>query len=301
MRQLRYFSALAQSLHFGRAAEQCAVTQPALSMQIQEFEREIGVVLIERTRNGAQLTKEGEEIARRVANILASVQDLTDYAQHSAKLLIGPLRLGIIPTIAPYMLPKLLPVLRDKHSGLDLHLREAQTDYLLNDLVNGTLDAVLLSLPVAIPGVETMHLFDDPFLLAVPQEWPVKASALVTPDLIKNERILLLEEGHCLRDQALSFCGLKQVQNLDTFGTSSLSTIVQMVSNGFGVTLLPRISIEVEATHGAIRLLPFEKPEPHRAIGLAWRHSSPRKQDFAELGKLIAGNVAPSGSRAARG
>jgi LysR family transcriptional regulator, hydrogen peroxide-inducible genes activator len=288
LRQLRYFDALARSLHFGRAAEQCAVTQPALSMQIQELERELGAVLIERTRAGTKLTREGEEIAQRVSLILAAVRDLTDYARHSARALTGPLRLGVIPTIAPYVLPKLLPKLRTAYPELDLHLREAQTQYVLADLVGGRLDAVLLSLPIDEPELETLELFDDAFVLAMPAGRPVPEKGVATPKLFENERLLLLEEGHCLRDQALAFCSLKQVQNLNTFGTTSLSTLVQMVANGFGVTLLPEMSLETEANRGDIRLLPFAEPKPSRKIGLAWRQSSPRKQDFTELGAMVA-------------
>jgi LysR family hydrogen peroxide-inducible transcriptional activator len=294
-RQLRYFEALAQSLHFGRAAELCAVTQPALSMQIQELEKEIGVILIERTRAGAKLTPEGEEIARRVASILASVRDLADYARHSASVLTGRLRLGVIPTVAPYVLPKLLPALRAEHPDLDLHLRETQTQYLIEDLVAGRLDALLLALPVEHPEIETQVLFEDTFVLALPAARRLPPKAFATPEIFENDRLLLLEEGHCLRDQALSFCELKQVEHLNTFGTTSLSTIVQMVANGFGVTLLPRISLETETRRGNIQVLPFAPPEPHRTIGLAWRQSSPRKLDFRELGRIIQRQHAESG------
>ncbi len=287
LRQLRYFDALAQSLHFGRAAEQCAVTQPALSMQIQELEKELGTILIERTRQGTKLTPEGEEIARRVSSILANIRDLADYARHCGRVLTGMLRLGVIPTIAPYVLPKLLPHLRREYPELDLHLREAQTQYVLVDLAGGRLDAVLLSLPIDLPEIETLELFDDPFVLALPAAHPVPDKAVATPAMFEHERLLLLEEGHCLRDQALSFCELKQVQNLDTFGTTSLSTLVQMVANGFGVTLLPRMSLETEVRRDDIRLLSFAAPAPTRKIGLAWRQTSPRSKDFAELGRLI--------------
>ena len=287
LRQLRYFDALAQSLHFGRAAEQCAVTQPALSMQIQELEKEMGAVLIERTRAGAKLTPEGEEIARRVASILASIRDLADYARHSANVLTGRLQLGVIPTIAPYVLPQLLPSLRAEHPDLDLHLRETQTQYLIEDLVAGRLDALLLALPVEHPEIETQVLFEDPFVLALPASRRLPPKAVATPEVFENDRLLLLEEGHCLRDQALSFCDLKQVENLDTFGTTSLSTIVQMVANGLGVTLLPRISLETEARRGDLQVLPFAPPQPHRKVGLAWRQSSPRKRDFMELGRIV--------------
>ena len=289
LRQLRYFEALAQSLHFGKAAEQCSVTQPALSMQIQELEAELGVVLVERMRAGAKLTPGGEEVARRARHILASVRDLADYARHSACVLSGPLRLGVIPTIAPYVLPKLLPALRMRYPTLDLHLREAQTQYVLGDLAGGRLDVALLALPADAPEIETLALFDDVFVLAMPAGSPLSGQARATPELFENERLLLLEEGHCLRDQALSFCSLKQVKNLDTYGTTSLSTLVQMVANGFGVTLLPKMSLETEARRGDIELLDFEAPEPSRKIGLVWRQSSPRRRDFAELGAVIAG------------
>ena len=287
LRQLRYFDALAQSLHFGRAADLCAVTQPALSMQIQELEKEIGAVLIERTRQGAKLTPEGEEVARRVATILAGIRDLTDYARHSASLLTGRLRLGVIPTIAPYILPKLLPALRTEHPELDIHLRETQTQYLIDDLTGGRLDALLLALPVEHPEIETLVLFEDAFVLALSASRKLPAKAVASQELFENDRLLLLEEGHCLRDQALSFCDLKQAENLNTFGTTSLSTLVQMVANGFGVTLLPRMSLETEARRGDIQVLAFAPPEPHRKIGLAWRQSSPRKRDFAGLGAII--------------
>jgi LysR family hydrogen peroxide-inducible transcriptional activator len=288
MRQLRYFDALAQSLHFGRAAEQCAVTQPALSMQIQEFEREIGVVLVERTRAGAKLTPEGEEAARRVAAILASMRDLADYARHSAGLLTGPLALGVIPTVAPYVLPRLLPALKAAHPGLDLRLRETQTRYLVEDLVAGRLDALLLALPIDNPELETKALFEDAFVLALPGSRPPPAGAIATQELLERDRLLLLEEGHCLREQALSFCEAREAMSLNAFGAASLSTIVQLVANGFGVTLLPRMSIETEARRGDIHVLPFAPPEPYRTIGLAWRRSSPRTRDFEELGRIVA-------------
>ena len=289
LRQLRYFDALARLLHFGRAADECTVTQPALSMQIQELEKELGVVLIERTRSGAKLTPGGQEVARRARQILASVRDLADYARHGGHVLAGPLRLGVIPTIAPYVLPKLLPVLRAAYPNLDLHLREAQTQYLLADLAGGRLDVVLLALPAGEPDIDMLELFEDTFVLAMPAGRQVPAKAPATPALFENERLLLLEEGHCLRDQALEFCSLKQVRNLDTFGTTSLSTLVQMVANGFGVTLLPRMSLETEAQRSDIQLLPFAAPEPSRKIGLAWRSSSPRRRDFTELGAMISG------------
>lgn len=287
LRQLRYFDALAQCRHFGRAAKQCVVSQPALSMQIQELEREVGIALVERTRQGARLTREGEEIARRISRILADVRDLVDYARHHNRLLSAQLRLGVIPTVAPYVLPPLLPELRLAYPAIELHVRETQTDQLIDELVAGRLDVVLLALPVDHPEIETIRLFEDRFYLALPADRQIQAKVRATPELISHDRLLLLEEGHCLRQQALSYCNLEQVQDLDTFGASSLSTIVQMVANGLGITLLPEMSLDLEVRRTAVRLMRFADPEPHRIIGLAWRTSSPRKRDFVELGRLI--------------
>ena len=287
LKQLRYFSTVARTGHFGAAAEQCAVTQPALSMQIQELEKELGLQLLERGRKGVGLTAGGREIAGRAARVLADVRDLVDNARHLSGSFSGPFRLGAIPSIAPYLLPQLLPLMRARHPDLDLHLRETQTQRLLEELVDGDLDLVLLALPVEHPGVETFSLFEDRFLLAVPASRPIAKNVRATADLLREDRLLLLEEGHCLRDQALAFCHLRQVDSIDTFGASSLSTIVQMVSNGLGHTLLPELSLELEANRADIRLMRFTNPEPQRIIGLAWRKTSPRKQNFAALGDLI--------------
>jgi LysR family hydrogen peroxide-inducible transcriptional activator len=228
---------VARTGHFGAAAEQCAVTQPALSMQIQELEKELGLQLLERGRKGVGLTAGGREIAGRAARVLADVRDLVDSARHLSDGFSGPFRLGAIPSIAPYLLPQLLPLMRARHPDLDLHLRETQTQRLLEELVDGDLDLVLLALPVEHPGVETFSLFEDRFLLAVPASRPIAKNVRATVDLLREDRLLLLEEGHCLRDQALAFCHLRKVESIDTFGASSLSTIVQMVSNGLGLTL----------------------------------------------------------------
>ena len=287
LRQLRYFLAVARSGHFGAAAERCAVTQPALSMQIQELEKELGLQLLERGRKGVGLTAGGREIAVRAARVLADVRDLVDSARHLSDAFSGPFRFGAIPSIAPYLLPQLLPLIRARHPDLDLHLRETQTQRLLEELADGDLDLVLLALPIEHPGIETMSLFEDRFLLAVPASRVIAKNVRATPDLLREDRLLLLEEGHCLRDQALAFCHLRQVESIDTFGASSLSTIVQMVSNGLGLTLLPELSLELEARRADIRLMRFANPEPQRIVGLAWRETSPRKPEFAALGDLV--------------
>ena len=287
IKQLRYFEALARFSHFGRAASHCSITQPALSMQIHDLESELGLQLIERRPKGMRLTAEGQEIARRATRILSDVRDLSDFAHHRASLLSGPLHLGVIPSVAPYVLPSLLPLLREQHPALDLHIRETQTQALVQQLLEGSLDLLLLALPVEHPDVETIRLFEDRFLLALPRKRRTLGLVRATPDLLKEDRLLLLEEGHCLREQALAFCQLRKVDNFNTFGASSLSTLVQMVANGLGLTLLPEISLELDTRRADIRLMRFADPEPSRVVGMAWRSSSPRKRDFVELGKLI--------------
>jgi LysR family hydrogen peroxide-inducible transcriptional activator len=299
LRQLRYLAAIAQHEHFGRAAAACSVTQPALSMQIKELERELKVVLIERRRQGMQLTEEGREVARRAARIITDVRDLVDYAHHRNSTLSGPLHLGVIPSVAPYLLPPLLPPMRERYPDLELHLRETRTDQLLYELADGKLDLLVLALPVEEKDIETLVLFEDPFLLAIPSSRKLSGNVRATPELLAQDRLLLLEEGHCLRDQALAYCHLRQVEHLDTFGASSLSTIVQMVAHGLGVTLLPRLSLDVEARQRGIKLLRFADPAPARTLGLAWRATSPRRHEFLELAELIRA-VEANGRRRAR-
>jgi LysR family hydrogen peroxide-inducible transcriptional activator len=288
LKQLRYFDAVVRTGHFGKAAEQCAVTQPALSMQIQEMEKDLGVPVLERGRNGVIPTEAGREIAGRAARILSEVRDIVDFARRQGETLAGPLHFGVIPSVAPYLLPALLPLIRSKFPDLDLSLRETQTQHLVDELIDGGLDLLLLALPIEHAEVETMKLFTDRFLLAMPKSRRIASRIRATSDLLKQDRLLLLEEGHCLRDQALAFCSLRRVDNIDTFGASNLSTLVQMVANGLGLTLLPQLAVDLEVRRGDIKLMRFADPEPRRVIGLAWRKSSPRKRHFAELGKLIA-------------
>lgn len=288
LKQIRYFDALARELHFGRAADACSVTQPALSMQIHEMEQNLGLALVERTRSGVQLTGKGEHIAARCARILGDVRDLIAYAQHANTILAGALRLGVIPSIAPYLLPPLLPLLREAYPELELHVRETQTQVLTDELLEGKLDVLLLALPVKHADLTNRVLFEDRFLLAVPKDRKLSGRVRATKELIEHERLLLLEEGHCLRDQALTYCNLQQVDAVNTFGASSLATIVEMVSAGYGITLLPEVSIGIEERGRDITLVRFVEPEPFRTIGLVWRSTSPRTQDFEELGRLVA-------------
>jgi LysR family hydrogen peroxide-inducible transcriptional activator len=287
LRQLRYLEALAENLHFGRAAEACAVSQPALSMQIKELEEELQVSLVERRKSGIELTEQGEEIVRRGRTILASVRDLRDYAKHQEKVLSGTLRLGAIPSIAPYLLPEALPELQRRFPELNLQLRETITETLVRELIGGDLDLILIALPIDDPEIETAYLFDDKFVLAM-RATKGRRQRTATPDMLLHDRLLLLEEGHCLRDQALSFCHLVTPEARESFGASSLATIVQMVAHGYGITLLPEMAISSEVHHrDDIRLLRFAKPEPKREIGLAWRKTSPRKTDFKAFAALL--------------
>ena len=293
LRQLRYLEALAETHHFGHAAEACAVSQPALSMQIKELEDELQVSLVERRKSGVELTEQGEEIARRARTILASVRDLLDYAQHRERVLSGSLKLGAIPSIAPYLLPAALPELQRRFPKLNLQLRETMTETLVHELVSGDLDLILIALPIEDPEVETLHLFDDKFILAARATRENQRLRHATPSMLSGSRLLLLEEGHCLRDQALSFCRMLTPEARDSFGASSLATIVQMVANGYGITLLPEMAIGSEVHRGSdIRLLRFAAPEPKREIGLAWRKTSPRKADFVQFAQLLK-DVAP--------
>ena len=287
IRQLRYFNALAQTGHFGHAAELCAVSQPALSMQIKELESELGAPLVERRPSGAQLTSLGREIAQRANEILILTQGLSDLAESRARVLSGALSLGVIPTIAPYLLPATLNEIRRSYPDLDLRIRETRTETLVADLLSGALDLLLPALPVDHPEVETLELLTDSFVLAAPKAGPTPTQVLSADDLLLESRVLLLEEGHCFRDHALEVCDMHRRGEIDTLGASSLATIVRMVANGMGVTLLPKISVETETRGLDLRLLEFPDPAPSRSIGLAWRKSSPRKRDFEEVGKMI--------------
>jgi LysR family hydrogen peroxide-inducible transcriptional activator len=289
LKQLRYFAAVARHRHFGRAAQECHVSQPALSLQIQELESLLGCRLIERRRNAIALTESGLEIAERARRILLEASDLIDHARHRPNLLSGELDLGVIPSIAPYLLPATLPLLQRRFPGLELRLRETQTATLLDELADGALDVALLSLPVERAGIETAALFDDPFLLVVPAE-PGQNGLRFSPEAaLSGDSLLLLEEGHCLRDQALSVCGTTRLESRRQYGASSLSTIMQMVANGFGTTLLPAMALPIEMRPDMpVKLFRFALPRPSRAIGLAWRRSSPRRQDFEALGAILS-------------
>lgn len=287
IRQLTYLVALAETRHFSRAAALCHVTQPALSTQIKDLEHALGFQVIERKRGAMEFTSEGKEILRRATAILAEVRDLEDFAKQRRGVLVGPLTVGIIPSIAPYLLPLCLPAIQAEFPRLDLKLRETQTTQLMTELASGLVDIAILALPIESTSVDVMPLFDDKFLIAVSADQGRTLPARLPPDSIEPDRLLLLEEGHCLRDQALSYCHVANPKNLTTLGATSLNTVLQMVAAGYGITLLPEIVTRVDKPDPRIVLKRFTAPEPKREVVMAWRATSPRVSDFKELGKLI--------------
>lgn len=285
LKQLRYCEALAQHAHFGRAAEACAISQPALSMQIKELEANLGQPLFERAARSLRPTPFGETFIARARKILRAVDDLGDLTRAQSDDLSGPLRLGIIPTIAPYLLPRLIGRLTHNHPQLQLNLRETVTPRLISDLTEGRLDAAILALPVSEAGLHEEPLFTETFMLVRPLAdagKPVPSHAL-----LREMRLLLLEEGHCFRDQALSFCALRPDTPREVMDGSSLSTLVQMVGAGLGVTLIPQMAVEVETRAAPVSVARFAAPEPARSIGMVWRRSSPLAAQLHRLANEV--------------
>ena len=285
LRQLRYFDALARHSHFGRAAAACSISQPALSMQIKELEDALGAVLIERGARQARLTKLGEEAALRARDILRAVDELGDFARASRDRFAGRLRIGMIPTIAPYLLPAAIADLTRLHPELDVHVREAMTSKLIEELADGRLDAAIVALPVSEPSLTEVALFAESFLLVRPGEddgEPVPGS-----ETLREMRLLLLEEGHCFREQALSFCNMPSSLPREVLDASSLSTLVQMVSAGMGVTLIPEMAVAVEARRASVSVARFNDPQPSRTIGMIWRKTSPLAGQLLELSEVV--------------
>lgn len=287
LKQLRYFEALSRTQHFGKAANLCAVTQPALSMQIRDLERQIGVALLERTPAGALMTAAGEELAERARHILHCVEDLNQISVHGSARLSGTLTLGIIPTVAPYVLPEVFEITRKRFPHLSLVIREALTDRLIEELTLGRLDLIIVALPLTHGDLETLTLFDDRFVIAAPRQSAIDATVLSPIDLLTENRVFLLDEGHCFRDQALDVCRSSPTSDISTFGAASLSTIVRMVGSGMGITLLPELSLPVETRGQELQLIRFKDPVPQRQIGLAWRKSTTRSGDFNEFADVL--------------
>jgi LysR family hydrogen peroxide-inducible transcriptional activator len=284
LKQLRYFDALARHCHFGRAAEASAISQPALSMQIKEMEEVLGGVLLERGARQVGLTKFGEEVAQRVRDILRSVDELGDFARASRDHLVGPLRVGMIPTIAPYLLPTVIGNLTRMHPELDIHVRETVTPKLIRELAEGRLDTAIVALPVSEPSLTEVALFSENFLLVRPGE--DKGTPAPSSESLREMRLLLLEEGHCFRDQALSFCNM-QSSPREVLDASSLSTLVQMVSTGIGVTLIPEMAVAVETRSAAVSVARFKNPQPSRTIGMVWRKTSPLARQLLQISEVV--------------
>lgn len=285
IRHLRYFDALARIGHFGRAADACAISQPALSVQIRELEELIGAPLVERGGRQIRLTGLGEAFAERARAILRSVDDLQDLARATLGPLTGRLRIGVIPTVAPYLLPQVIKTLTQRYPGLDPRPREAITQKLIEDLLEARLDTAIVALPVSEPLLEEVPLFAEEFILVRPMEdagKPVPSS-----DKLSEMRLLLLEEGHCFRDQALSFCSAENSPPRDLMEGSSLSTLVQMVGAGIGVTLIPQMAVDMETRSSSVSVFRLAEPRPSRTIGMVWRKTNPLSAQFAEISAIV--------------
>ncbi|SIQ44120.1 LysR family transcriptional regulator, hydrogen peroxide-inducible genes activator [Rhizobium sp. RU35A] len=287
LRQLRYFEALARHGHFGRAAESCSVSQPALSVQVKELEEMLGVELLERSSRQVRLTGFGEEFVLRVREILRQVDELGDLARASRRQLVGRLRIGIIPTIAPYLLPAMVAGLTRDNDALDIHLRETVTPKLIEELLDGRLDTAIVALPVSEPQLTEVALFEESFLLVRPAEDAGKP--VPNRETLREMRLLLLEEGHCFRDQALSFCniGAGTVRPRELLDGSSLTTLVQMVGAGIGITLIPEIAVPVETRSAPVSIARFEDPQPTRTIGMIWRKTSPIAPQLSGIAEVV--------------
>ncbi len=279
LKQLRYFDALARHGHFGRAAEASSISQPALSMQIKDLETALGTDLFERSPRGVQLTSFGEDVRARVQGILRAVDELGEMARSSGDDLHGPFKLGVIPTIAPYILPRVIRDLTAAYPTIDLQVRETLTPTLIGELQDGRLDAAILALPVSEPWLHEVALFDEAFVLVRPNA--DKNKPVPGHDDLRTMRLLLLEEGHCFRDQALSFCNMSALPR-DGLDGSSLTTLVQMVSAGIGVTLIPEMAVPVEAQSGKVAVARFDAPQPKRQVGMVF-------QDWALFPHLTVG------------
>ncbi len=287
-RQLEYLVAVADNLHFRRAAEACNVSQPALSAQIQQLEAGLGAELVERSQRRVFLTPIGRDVVARARGILADMDALRDSVLEQAPPLTGMFRLGVIPTIGPYILPALLPKVRSAFPKVELYLREEKTADLVRRLRAGQLDLALLALPIAGDDLHSMALFDDPFVLAMPANDRLAERERITEADLAERQVLLLDDGHCLRDQALQVCAVSGASKVTDFSATSLNTLVQMVANGLGLTLMPSLALEVELrADSGLAFRRFENPPPSRQIGLLWRRSSRRKSDFQAFADLL--------------
>ncbi len=284
IKHLRYFEALAHHGHFSRAAEACAISQPALSLQIKELEEILGAALFERGARQTRLTPLGQEFVVRVRDILRGVDELEDLARGSCSPLAGRLRIGVIPTVAPYLLPSVIRHLATRFPAVDLRPREAVTQRLLDELTDGRLDAAIVALPVSQPSLVEQPLFDEEFVLVRPQS--EAGRPVPNAEGLRAMRLLLLDEGHCFRDQALAYCKLPTTPG-DLIQGSSLSTLVQMVGAGIGVTLIPQMAVVVETRSAPVTVARLPAPRPARTIGIVWRKSTPLSSQLAEVAETV--------------
>lgn len=285
LKQLRYFEALSRFGHFGHAADACAISQPALSVQIKELEQSLGLPLFERGPRSVRLTAFGETWLERVRDILRAVDELGEMARAAQEGLSGRLRLGVIPTIAPYLLPALIGALRESHPTLDLDVRETMTERLIAEIADGRIDTAIVALPVEVPSLTEMPLFTESLMLVRAEGDATRP--VPSPDDLSEMRLLMLEQGHCFRDQALAFCNLQTTARRDGLDGSSLSTLVQMVGAGIGVTLIPEMAVAVETRSAPVSVGRFPLPEPQRTVGLIWRKTNPLGEQFTALGEQI--------------
>jgi LysR family hydrogen peroxide-inducible transcriptional activator len=277
LRDLRYLVALADERHFGKAAERCFVSQPTLSAQIRKLEEYLGVPLVERQPKRVAITATGEKIVQRARALLQQADAIVELARTDRDPLAGALKLALIPTVGPYLLPHIAGRLRRELPRLKLMLYEYQTEHLLSRLRSGEIDVGVLALPVDIDGIESAPLYDEPFTLAVPATHPLAERERVKVEDLRGETLLLLEDGHCLRDQALEVCSRVRVNEAQDYRATSLETLRQMVAAGHGITLLPELAAETSVgTARGLRIKPFAKPAPGRTIGAVWRKSTTR-------------------------
>ncbi len=288
LKQLKYLCAVAEHKHFSKAAEACHVTQSTLSAAVQELESQLGIVIFERSKKNVLITPLGEKLLHQARIILGDVEDFVSLAKSHDELLSGEIRLGVIPTIAPFLLPHLLADLRKRYQKLKLFLKEDLSSQLVQQLQQGDLDLIILAFPYALPEMNTLSLFKDEFLLCLPPGHQLEKSKVVKQQQLKGEKLLLLEEGHCLRDHALEACKLESADTDLVYQGTSLHTLVQMVANGLGVTLLPAMSVEADVLGDTdLMLKHFNNENVSREIGMAWRKSDPRREDYRQLGEFI--------------
>ena len=289
LRQLQYLKLLAEHGSFSRAAEAAHVTQPTLSAGVQELERILGAPVVDRARSGVILTAIGEEMVSRGNDILARSEDLVQAARAAGQPLTGRFRLGVIPTVAPYLLPKALPLLRQRFPKLSLFLREDLTHRLIAALKAGALDAALIALPYDTPGLETAHVGDDELMAALPIGYPLSHGGRIAPERLEDEDLILLEDGHCLREHALAVCGMEPPRlGEEGFAATSLHTLVQMVGSGLGVSLVPAMAVEAGLARGVpVSVLQLSVGAPSREIVIAWRKGSSRAVEGAMLAEAF--------------